>query len=93
MVLFIPETPSELILGGISPWTIDTNYNFQSYIIRQQLEKERLYEEAAKHVANNNKVLIICDRGVMDCKAYMTELEFETVLKNLNKNGPVKSPF
>lgn len=86
MVLFVPETPSELILGGISPWTIDTRYNFQSYIIKLQLEKEKIYEEAAKHISGYDKILIICDRGVLDCKAYMSELEFETILKTLNKN-------
>ena len=86
MVLFVPETPSELILGGISPWTIDTRYNFQSYIIKLQLEKEKIYEEAAKHISGHDKILIICDRGVLDCKAYMSELEFETVLKTFNKN-------
>lgn len=86
MVLFVPETPSELILGGISPWTIDTRYNFQSYIIKLQLEKEKIYEEAAKHISGYDKILIICDRGVLDCKAYMSELEFETVLKTFNKN-------
>ena len=86
MVLFVPETASELILGGISPWTIDTNKNFESYILRLQLQKEMLFEQAAKHIDNYDKVLIVCDRGVLDCKAYMTELEFQTCLKELNTN-------
>lgn len=89
IVMFIPETASELILGGISPWTINTNYNFQSYIITQQLEKERLYERAAENVLNYDKVLIICDRGVLDCKAYMSDLEFESCLKSLGKSEVV----
>ena len=86
MVMFIPETPSELILGGITPWTIDTNYNFQNYLIRMQVEKEKIYEEAARHIKGHDKILIICDRGIMDCKAYMTDLEFNTALKAMNKN-------
>ena len=86
MVLFVPETASELILGGVTPWTIDTNFNFESYILRLQLEKEKIFEEASKKIANYEKVLIVCDRGVMDCKAYMTELEFKNALKLLNKN-------
>jgi transcriptional regulator with XRE-family HTH domain len=48
MVLFVPETASELILGGVSPWTVDGNKNFESYILRLQLQKEQLYEEAAR---------------------------------------------
>lgn len=84
LVLFIPESASELILGGITPWTIDTNLNFESYIIRLQLEKERLFEEAAQHVSNYDKVLIVCDRGIMDCKGYMTDQEFKIACRDLN---------
>ena len=87
MVLVVPETASELILGGVAPWTIDSNYNFEFYIMQLQLEKEKLYEEAAKHIDNYNKVLIICDRGIMDCKPYMTDYEFDKCLKDLHTNS------
>jgi len=83
LVMFIPETASELILGGVTPWTIDSNLNFESYILKLQIEKEKLYEEAAKHIDNYDKVLIVCDRGTIDCKAYMSELEFKNALKGL----------
>jgi len=86
MVMFVSETASELILGGVSPYTIDTNQNFQDAIVKLQLEKEKIYEESAKHVKDYDKVLIVYDRGVIDCKAYMTELEFNNALKKLNKN-------
>ena len=89
MVLIVPETASELILGGIAPWTIDTNYNFESYIIKLQIEKERMFEEAARHIDLYDKVLIICDRGVMDCKAYCSDFEFDNYLKNLGLNRVV----
>lgn len=86
MVLFIPEAASELILGGISPWSIDTNLNFESYILKLQLAKEKIFEEAAKHVQNFDKVLIVCDRGALDCKAYMSTAEFKNALKILGTN-------
>jgi len=86
MVLFVPETATELILGGITPWTIDNNLDFQTYIMRLQLEKERLFEEAAHHIDNYDKILIVCDRGILDCKAYMTNLEFKQGAKRLNTN-------
>ena len=86
MVLFVPETASELILGGVCPWTIDTNLNFESYILKLQLEKEKLFEEAAKHINNFDKVLIVCDRGALDCKAYMSTAEFKSALKILGTN-------
>ncbi len=82
-VLFVPETATELILGGIAPWTIDTNINFETYIIKLQIEKEKLFEEAAKHIYNSDKVLIVCDRGTLDCKSYMTESEFANAMKKL----------
>ena len=85
-VMIIPETASELILGGITPWTIDNNLNFEYYILKQQIEKEKLFLEAAKHVANYNKVIILCDRGTLDCKSYMSKLEFNQALKFLNTN-------
>lgn len=86
MVLFVPETASELILGGITPWTIDTNFNFETYIMKLQLAKEKLFEEASAHFDNYDKILIVCDRGILDCKAYMTELEFTTALSKLGQN-------
>jgi len=84
--LVIGETASELILGGISYKTIDTNLNFESYIMNLQIQKEKIYEEAAKHIANCNKVVILCDRGVMDCKAYTTSLQFKQCLDSLKLN-------
>ena len=39
------------------------------------MEKERVFEEAAK-VMKEDKVLIVCDRGCLDNKAYMTNEEF-----------------
>lgn len=86
MVMIVPETATELILGGIAPWTIDTNRNFEYNIIKLQMEKEALFEEAARHIANYDKVLIVCDRGILDCKAYMKESEFRYCLKKLGTN-------
>ena len=86
MVMFVPETATELILGGVSYRTIDENFNFEKYIMQLQLEKERIFEEAAKHVVGHDKVIIVCDRGVMDAKAYMSELDFKRCLAALGTN-------
>lgn len=83
-VLFVPESATELILGGITPWTVDTNLNYESYILKLQMEKEKIFIDAAKHLDNYDKVLIICDRGMLDCKAYMSQFEFQSALKLLN---------
>ena len=80
-VLFVPETATELITGGLTPWETKTNSDFQSVLFDLQLEKERLFEEGAKKLPND-KVLVVCDRGILDNKAYMTERDFNYLLKS-----------
>ena len=84
-VLFIPETATELITGGIAPWTCGSNGEFQKCLLRMQLEKEKVFEQASKTM-NSEKVLIVCDRGALDNKAYMSSLEFAQVLEYLKTN-------
>lgn len=84
-VLFVPETATELITGGVAPWTCGANYDFQRCNIALQLEKEKVFEVAAKTMGDK-PVLIVCDRGALDNKAYMSELEFADVAKELQTN-------
>lgn len=84
-VLFVPETATELIGGGVAPWTCGTNVDFQKCQMKLQLEKERLFEQAALTMTDD-KILIVCDRGAMDNKAYMDETEFAEVLKYTGAN-------
>lgn len=74
-VLFVPETATELIGGGVTPWGCGTNLDYQRCQMQLQLEKERIFEQAA-HTMNAEKILIVCDRGTMDNRAYMNDLEF-----------------
>ena len=48
-------------------------------------EKEKVFDKGAEKI-KNEKVLIVCDRGMLDNKAYMTEEEFKRVLKELGIN-------
>ena len=82
-VLIVPETATELITGGVAPWTCQTNADYQKCQVELQLTKERLFEQAASGMASE-KILIVCDRGVMDNRAYMNEEEFEDVLRALD---------
>ncbi len=81
-VLFIPETASELILGGVAPWTVRSNYEFQKALVSLQIQKERVFEMAA-HNMDDEKILIVADRGIVDNKAYMTDEEFRTLCREL----------
>ena len=78
-VLFVPETATELITGGVAPWTCGTNVEYQECQVELQLKKEELFLRAARTMPGR-KILIVCDRGVMDNRAYMNEEEFQRVL-------------
>ena len=84
-VLFVPETATELISGGVTPWTCGTNLDYQKCQMSLQIHKEALFEQAASTMPVE-KVLIVCDRGAMDNKAYMNDEEFEAVMKHLQLN-------
>lgn len=81
-VLFIPETASELILGGVAPWTVNSNYEFQKALVSLQIQKERVFEMAARNM-DDEKILIVADRGIADNKAYMTDEEFDRLCHEL----------
>ena len=49
------------------------------------MEKERIFEYASKTMPDE-KILIVCDRGTMDNRAYMNDLEFTQVLNALETN-------
>jgi len=84
-VLFVPETATELITGGVAPWTCGTNADYQKCQMKLQLEKEKIFEQGASTMPVD-KVLIVCDRGTLDNKAYMSALDFATVVSSLGCN-------
>lgn len=81
-VLFVPETATELITGGVAPWTCGSNTDYQKCQMELQLQKEKIFAQAASTMPVD-KVLIVCDRGALDNKAYMTDLDFACVLEAL----------
>ena len=83
-VLIVPETATSLISGGVAPWTCGTNEEYQKCQMKLQLQKELIFEQAARTMAQD-KILIVCDRGALDNKAYMTQEEFDTVLRDVGK--------
>ena len=79
-VIFIPETATELITSGFAPWDTRTNIDFQDIVLNLQLEKEKIFETAVKSLPNE-KILLVCDRGILDNKAYMSKKDFNNLLK------------
>lgn len=84
-VLFVPETATELITGGVAPWTCGSNAEYQKCQMKLQIEKENIFEQAARTMTAS-KVLIVCDRGALDNKAYMNDVEFAEAMQFIGSN-------
>ena len=84
-VITIPETATELISGfGIRPFGgCMSMLAFQDFVIADQLHKEQLALKAAQVVDEEN-ILIIYDRAVLDDKAYVTDEQFAEVLSHFD---------
>ena len=84
-VLFIPETATELSIGGVDASTCGSRAEYQKCLLELQLEKEKVFEKAARTMTAE-KVLILCDRGALDGKAYIKSDEFASILECLGTN-------
>ncbi len=81
-VLFVPESATQLIVGGVSPTTCGTNADFQICLSRLQIATEDAFYKGGCTMPAD-RLLLVCDRGVMDNRAYMSEEEFDAVQKAL----------
>lgn len=83
-VLVVPETATELISNGVAPWTCGANLDYQRCHMRLQWDKERAFRQAAETMGGQcDKLLIVCDRGELDNKVYMTAAEFAAILEEM----------
>lgn len=91
-VLITPETPTELIYGGVAPWTCGSYFQYQICQMDLHQKTEDVFLRAAKGMPED-RIMIICDRGQFDCMAYMTEEEFDYALDilNISKESLLKS--
>lgn len=62
-----------------------TNVEYQRCQMKLQIEKEKIFEQAARTMASD-KVLIVCDRGTLDNKAYMNEVEFAETIRYIGSH-------
>ncbi len=85
-ILIMPETATQLIGGGIAPWTCRNMESYQKWQMIMQMEKEKVYAGAAEEISevNQKPILIIYDRGMLDNKAYMSQ---EAFTKNMEALG------
>jgi len=87
-VFVVGESATELIKGGIKPFGNNAFnlLNFQRLILEYQTGKEKIYETAIAMLPEDEKAIIVYDRGLMDNKAYIP-LDFRDIIteKDLNE--------
>lgn len=71
----LEETATSLMNDGITPKSVGS-YEFHSRLFEEQYNKENeMYKNALKSDAEIS--VIICDRGLLDNRAYVTQEEFD----------------
>lgn len=86
-VLVVPETATELMTGGITPWNMNNSFTYQILQMDLHYKQEATFEYGAEILSNYSEsdgVIIIYDRGQNDCKAYMGQEEFDLALKRFD---------
>ena len=80
-ILICPETATELIANGIAPSAAIPGDEFQEVMFRKQMAKEELYRDVAAKYYDNEKTIILYDRGLLDQLAYMTKDAFTKLIE------------
>lgn len=79
-VFIVKEAATDLMTAGVtSSGGHFTEEEFQGLVARHILEAEKLYTDAAR-LARAAKKIILCDRGIIDGRAYMDEALFQKIL-------------
>jgi hypothetical protein len=83
-VFLVPEVATILINGGLIFNDVISKQLFQRQVLLSQLRTEDLFMEAAiKYRDAGHRVVILCDRGAMDGRAYQSEAEWLQLLSEL----------
>ena len=80
-VMVVPETATELIASGITPWELSQRV-FQDILISRLKNKQETVRRAVQSLGQDTVVLY--DRGLLDSKAYINTDLFRRILA---KNG------
>ncbi len=81
-VITVPEPATEFKSNGVLPWECASGEEYQWCQMKVQITREQCFERAARGMTDE-KILIVCDRGMLDNKHYMTEDEFRRVIADL----------
>ena len=81
LILCVPEAATLMFGNGARVWDESSAFVFQRNLIRLQLALEDAFAELAVEAKQN--AVVLCDRGAMDGKAYMSEEQWELLLEEL----------
>lgn len=85
-VLVVPEAATILFSAGFAASENCLSlYNVQKAILLMQQANEKLFEKMAQKV-NDDKIIIICDRGTLDGRAFCQKKDFDSILEALDTN-------
>ncbi|HEY4486150.1 MAG TPA: AAA family ATPase [Candidatus Paceibacterota bacterium] len=74
---FVPEIPTEFIENGIAPNANGfTRDQFQELLFEEVLDREARYMRMA-YKSSADKKILICDRGLLDVRAYSDTRQFD----------------
>ncbi len=89
MVATLSEFATEMIDSGLPPWAQWRNpIMFQESLFGGILFRESIFVDALTNMHTNKKLVLYCDRGALDARAYMSTADYNSVLKRFGYNIP-----
>lgn len=82
-VIVIPSVGTALIRCGIYPWDAVNEDYFERMNLGAKIKLEEVADEAVSNI-NAQKILILCERGTLDVKAYTSNRNFQQICKEYN---------
>lgn len=82
--IIVPEAARMIIASGVTPADIGA-YEFQRLVMRLQRQHEKQFLTAAR-LLHGHRVVMLCDRGLMDSLAYIDSGSFTQLIENENWN-------
>lgn len=82
-VIVIPSIGTALIKCGIYPWDAVDEDEFERMNLGAKVKLEEIADEAVSNI-NAQKILILCERGTVDVKAYTSNRNFQQICKEYN---------
>ncbi|MEI8339159.1 MAG: AAA family ATPase [bacterium] len=85
-VLISPESATKLITAGMTPGELSNSIFQEEILLDVVAQEERMISIAKRYAKIGKRVVVLCDRGVMDGEAYAGKAAFARLLKKHSLN-------